>query len=73
VDFKYQYGDEDINTAGGGDSSTTSSIDASLTYRIFGYENDILSFYYRQGDHNFNTGGDDYREDVFGAQLTKRF
>jgi hypothetical protein len=73
VDFKYQYVDEDINTAGGGDSSTTSSIDASLTYRIFGHENDILSLYYRQGDHNFNTGGDDYREDVFGAQLTKRF
>jgi len=73
MDFKYQYVDEDINTVGGGDSSTTSSIDASLTYRIFGHEDDILNLYYRQGDHNFNTGGDDYREDVFGAQLTKRF
>jgi len=73
MDFKYQYVDEDINAAGGGDSSTTSSIDASLTYRIFGHEDDILMIYYRQGDHNFNTGNDDYKEDVFGAQLTKKF
>ncbi len=73
MDVAYSYLDENVNAAGGGNNSETTSLEANLTYRIFGHEDRILNLYYKLDDHNFELGSDDYREEVYGFQLTKRF
>ncbi len=73
MDFKYQFIDEDVNAAGGGDNSSTTTVDASLNYRLFGSENNLLTFYYKLNDYNFEVHGDDYTEEVLGMRVTKKF
>ena len=73
ADVAYSYIDEDVNTAGGGNDSETTTLDVSLTYRIFGHEDKLLGLYYKLEDHNYELGNDDYKEEIYGFQLTKRF
>ena len=73
ADVAYSYIDEDVNTAGGGNDSKTTTLNMNLTYRIFGQEDKLLGLYYKLEDHNYELGNDDYKEQVCGFQLTKKF
>jgi len=73
ANMDYSYIDEDVNAAGGGNDSKTTTFDVNLTYRILGHEDKLLGLYYKLEDHNYELGNDDFKEQVYGFQLTKRF
>ncbi len=73
AEVAYSYMNEDVNAAGGGNDSKTTTLDMNLTYRILGNENNLLGLYYKLEDHNYELGNDDYKNQVYGFQLTKRF
>ncbi len=73
MDVAYSYQNENVNAAGGGNNSETTTLEANLTYRIFGHEDRILNLYYKLDDHNFEFRDDNYKEEVYGFQLSKRF
>ncbi len=72
-EVSYSYIDEDVNAAGGGNDSKTTTLDVNFTYRILGHEDKLLGVYYKLEDHNYELGNDDYKEQIYGFQLTKRF
>jgi len=73
AEIAYSYIDEDVNAAGGDNDSKTTTLDMNLTYRILGNEDNLLGLYYKLEDHNYKLGNDDYKNQVYGLQLTKKF